>query len=98
MTITLPDGLVAYRRTPVFTEATVPAALRSRHQTKAGVWGQLVILEGRLKFRRFDPFSETTLDPTHPAIIAPEAPHEVDPIGPVRFFIEFYKLPPVLAD
>jgi hypothetical protein len=34
----LPPGLTAYRRTPVFTETTLPAALRQRHRTKAGVW------------------------------------------------------------
>ncbi|MGA8400627.1 MAG: DUF1971 domain-containing protein, partial [Stellaceae bacterium] len=38
MTSTLPPGLVAYRRTPIFTETTLPNGLRHRHRTKAGVW------------------------------------------------------------
>ena len=85
----LPPGLTAYRQTPVFTEATLPAALRSRHRTKAGVWGVITVLEGRLKLRRLDPPSETTLDGPADAVVAPEEPHEVEPLGPVRFFVEF---------
>jgi tellurite resistance-related uncharacterized protein len=93
MTAQLPPGLVAYRRTPVFTETTLPAALRRRHTTKAGVWGLIVMVEGRLRFRRLDPFLETTLDPACSAVVAPEEPHEVEPIGKVRFFVEFYTAP-----
>jgi tellurite resistance-related uncharacterized protein len=93
----LPRGLVAYRRTPIFTEATLPAGLRTRHRTKANVWGRLIVIEGRLQFRRLDPFPETMLDPAHPAVIAPEEPHEIEPIGPVHFFIEFYRAPPTSA-
>ena len=87
----LPQGLVAYRRTPVFTETTVPVGLRTRHQTKTGVWGKLVVTEGRLRFRRLEPPAETILDPAHPAVIAPEEPHEVETVGPVQFFVEFYR-------
>ena len=86
----LPPGLTAYRRTPIFTETTLPAALRRRHQTKAGVWGVITIAEGRLRFRRLDPLEETMLDPASPGIVAPEEPHEVEPLGPVRFYIEFH--------
>ncbi|MHA6770286.1 serpin family protein [Sphingobium ummariense] len=31
--------VIPYRSTPLFDEATLPAALRSEHRTKAGVWG-----------------------------------------------------------
>ena len=90
MSDVLPPGLVAYRRTPVFTEETLPQALRHRHQTKAGVWALITIVEGRLRFRRLDPPSETVLDPATPGVVAPEEPHEVEPLGAVRFFVEFY--------
>jgi tellurite resistance-related uncharacterized protein len=89
----LPTGLVAYRRTPVFTEATLPAALRHRHQTKSGVWALITVLEGRLRFRRLDRSVESELDPAHPGVVAPEEPHEVEPLGHVRFFIEFHSAP-----
>jgi tellurite methyltransferase len=91
MTPALPPGLVAYRRTPIFTETTLPTGLRHRHQTKAGVWGLIVVLEGRLRFRRLDPFCDTTLGPAATAVIAPEEAHEVKPTGAVRFYIEFYR-------
>jgi tellurite resistance-related uncharacterized protein len=84
---------VAYRRTPVFTETTLPAGLRRRHQTKAGTWGLLVVIEGELRFRRLDPFCEVTLAPNAVAVIAPGEAHEVEPIGPVRFYVEFYSAP-----
>jgi tellurite resistance-related uncharacterized protein len=86
----LPPGLVAYRRTPIFTEETLPQGLRHRHQTKAGVWALITIVEGRLRFRCLDPPSETVLDPTAPGAVASQEPHEVEPLGPVRFFVEFY--------
>lgn len=91
MTPRLPPGLDAYRRTPIFTETTLPAGLRHRHQTKAGVWGLIVVLDGQLRFRRLDPFCETTLNPAATAIIAPEEAHEVEPVGAVRFYVEFYR-------
>jgi hypothetical protein len=43
-----------------------------------------------LRFRRLEPSVETILDQAHPAIVAPKEPHEVEPLGPVRCFIEFY--------
>ena len=89
----LPPGLVAYRRTPVFTEATLPAGLRRRHRTKAGVWGAITVIEGRLRLRRLDPPAETILDAGATGIVAPQEPHEVDPLGVVRFFIQFHAAP-----
>lgn len=38
-----------YRSTPVFDEATLPAALRREHRTKLGVWGVIRVLDGELK-------------------------------------------------
>lgn len=90
MNRSLPPGLTAYRRTPVFTETTLPAALRQRHRTKAGVWGVVNIVEGRLRLTYLDPPRETILDPATPGVIAPEETHEVEPLGPVRFFVEFH--------
>ncbi len=91
----LPPGLVAYQRTPIFTEATLPSGLRHRHQTKPGVWALITVVEGRLRFRRLDPLAETVLDADAPGVVAPEEPHEVEPLGAVRFFVEFYAAPPL---
>ena len=42
------DGPQSYRSTPVFDEASLPAALGKRHDTKADVWGVIRVLEGKL--------------------------------------------------
>src|SRR4051812_7568539 len=54
----LPVGLVAYRRTPIFDQDTIPAGLRREHRTAAGVWGLITVLEGRLLFRTLHPVRE----------------------------------------
>ena len=87
----LPAGLVAYRRTPIFDQDTIPASLRREHRTAAGVWGLITVLEGRLRFRTLRPARETVLALGTPMAVAPQQPHEVDPDGPVRFFVEFYR-------
>jgi tellurite methyltransferase len=93
MTDSLPPGLAAYRRTPVFTEATLPAGLRHRHHTKPGVWALITVLEGRLRLRRLASGAESELGPAAAGVVAPEEPHEVEPLGPVRFFVEFHAAP-----
>ena len=34
-----PHGLVVYKQTPYFTQATTPRGLVKDHSTKVGVWG-----------------------------------------------------------
>jgi len=88
-----PADISAYRRTPDFTEATVPAGLLRSHSTKAGVWAKLHVLEGRLLFRDLVDHTETLLDPGIYPLIHPQALHEVAPQGAVRFFVEFHARP-----
>jgi len=83
-----------YRSTPVFDEDTLPKALRARHQTKAGVWGVIRVIEGRLKLTCLDPASETTLVPGTPGMVLPEQPHFVTPLGPMMMQVDFYDRPP----
>ncbi len=90
----LPAGLTAVSRTPVFDESTIPAALRRGHRTAEGVWGVIRVLEGRLLYRMVQPASQQVLDPQHCGVIPPARVHEVEPLGPVRFVIEFYADPP----
>lgn len=93
--LTLPAGLESYRRTAGFTEKTVPAALRADHTTKEGSWGLIVVEQGALTYRITDPRrpeSETLLTPTSaPGVIEPTILHHVEPHGPVRFHIEFWR-------
>lgn len=87
-----PDSLAFERRTPEFDADTLPAALRRRHRTKAGVWARIHLLEGRLRYRLHgaEP-RETLLEAPAEAVVPPEVPHDVEPLGPVRLFIAFHR-------
>lgn len=88
----LPPGVEPYKRTPEFSEQTVPAGLLRRHDTKAGVWARIHVLEGRLLYRILDPeVEEHLLEPGRLGIIEPRTAHEVETVGPVRFFVEFLR-------
>jgi tellurite resistance-related uncharacterized protein len=91
----LPPDVRAYKRTPEFTEATLPEGLRRAHDTKPGVWGLIHVLEGRLAYRVTDPrrpVSETILTPEgEHGVVEPTIRHEVEPLGSVRFYVEFHR-------
>ena len=92
----LPEGAVAYKRTPEFDERTMPDGLRRDHTTRAGTWGRLHVVAGRLRYCVDEPVPrEQLLDPATPGIIPPEVRHHVEPLAgePVRFFVEFLRLP-----
>jgi tellurite resistance-related uncharacterized protein len=83
-----------YRSTPVFNETSLPAALRARHATKAGVWGMVRVLEGTVKLTYLEPPSELLLGPDTPGRLLPEQPHFVEPIGAMKMRVDFYSEPP----
>lgn len=91
--MSIPDGYEPYRRTPEFTHETVPSGLLKAHHTKAGVWGIIHVLEGNLLYRVTETLSEIVLTPETPGVIEPEQRHEVAPLGPVRFYVEFHRAP-----
>jgi uncharacterized protein DUF1971 len=49
------------------------------------------VLEGRVCYRVLDPLSETILEPGHSGLVLPDQPHLVEPLGPMRMQVEFYK-------
>jgi tellurite resistance-related uncharacterized protein len=93
----LPSNVSPYRRTPEFTAGTVPAGLLKAHTTKDGAWALIHVLEGRLAYRILDPRrapSDVILTPdTPPGVVEPTILHEVEPLGPVRFYVEFHRTP-----
>ncbi len=88
----LPDGLRPYKRTPVFTESTVPSALLADHATKAGVWGVLHVNAGSLAYVVAETGETTLLEAGARAVIEPEQRHRVVVDRPVEFFIEFHRM------
>jgi tellurite resistance-related uncharacterized protein len=89
----MPEAFAAYKRTPEFDETTVPAALKRNHSTKAGVWAKIVVTDGALRYRVDALNTDVELSQNHVGIVVPEVPHHVEPIGHVRFFVEFYRSP-----
>ena len=90
----LPKGLTAYKRTPVFDQDSIPAGLRREHRTKPGVWALIHVLAGKLRYRRAGVPGTQVLTPAQPGIVHPEEPHDVQPMGPVSFFVEFHAAEP----
>lgn len=88
----LPEGVSLYGRTPEFTENSIPKNLRSAHRTKARTWGRIVVLDGRLRYRILGSNElEVELSTNQPGIVEPTVLHAVEPIGNVKFYIEFYR-------
>jgi tellurite resistance-related uncharacterized protein len=90
MLTALPPGLTAYKRTAIFDQDSLPSGLQHQHSTKAGVWALIQVIDGSIRYRILDPRSETVLTPQRPGIVQPQQLHEVELLGPVRLFVEFY--------
>lgn len=88
----LPSNLKQSRRTPEFTELSIPSGLLKAHQTKAGTWGKIVILEGELLYRILAPeLEEVMLSASNYGVVEPTVLHEVSAPGKVKFYVQFYE-------
>ncbi|HET6536494.1 MAG TPA: DUF1971 domain-containing protein [Sphingopyxis sp.] len=92
-----PPGLIGYKRTPDFTETNIPQGLLAEHSTKEGVWGLIHVEAGALRYWITDQrreASEHRLTPQDaPGVVEPTILHRVEALGPVRFHVEFLRLP-----
>ena len=88
-----PGNFIPYKKTPVFTEKSLPSGLKNDHSTKTGVWGKIILTEGTLQYRVNSLKTDTVLSPNETGIILPEILHSVALLGPVKFYVEFYKEP-----
>ena len=88
----LPEGASLYRQTGDLTSTPCRRGLRARHTLKTGTWARIVVLEGLLLYViEREPGAAFVLRPDLSGIVEPEVPHHVEPRGPVRFKIEFYR-------
>ena len=88
----IPTAATSYKKTPEFTEETIPAGLLKAHQTKAGTWGKINVTEGQLRYRILEPeYEEVLLSSELFGVVEPTILHEVEPEGKVRFHVEFYR-------
>jgi tellurite methyltransferase len=87
----LPDDLTLVRTTAEWDEHTVPAGLRRDHRVASGVWGRIVVVDGALRFvAATEPPTDVTLRAGDTQPIPPDVAHHVDPLGAVRFAVEFW--------
>lgn len=90
----IPDTVESYKKTPEFSELTVPAGLLKAHQTKEGTWGKINITVGKLLYRILEPdLEEIVLSPEKFGVVEPTVLHEVSPQGLVSFHVEFFREP-----
>ena len=89
----LPPHFVAYKRTPIFTQETLPEGLRHDHLTRPGVWARILVIEGRLRYQVPAVAVDDVLTPDHSGVVLPEVFHSVDPLGAVQFFLDFFAEP-----
>jgi tellurite resistance-related uncharacterized protein len=88
----MPAGYVAYKRTPEFDTESVPDGLKRHHSTKHGVWARIRVIAGRLRYVVEEPLAtERILEPGSDGIVVAEVRHHVEPLGDVRFYVEFYR-------
>lgn len=87
-----PDNVSAYKRTPEFSETSIPKGILNDHNTKDGVWGKIVILEGKLEYIIQEPKKESIVLSTEKfGVVEPTIKHHVKPLGNVKFYVEFYR-------
>lgn len=89
----VPEDAVAYRTTDEFSEETLPAGLRRDHSTRAGVWGRVEVLAGRLRLVMPALAIDRVLTAGESAILPPELTHHVDPVGAARVRVVFLRVP-----
>lgn len=88
----LPENVKPYKKIDIFDEHSVPYGLLKDHSTKAGTWGKITLLEGKLLYRiQSNPIEEVELNPQKFGVVEPEVLHHVRVIGQVKFFVEFFK-------
>ena len=88
----MPESVAPYARTPEFTEQTIPEKLQQAHDTKQGVWGKIVVLEGRLRYRILEPeVRSMSCLPSGPASSNRKSPTKSPRSANCAFYVEFHR-------
>ena len=75
-----------------FTPETLPAKFKTAHSTKAGTWGLLHVLEGKVLYSLEPPQrGEQLAAAGDSVVIEPGVSHHVAFVEPGRFYVEFYR-------
>jgi uncharacterized protein (DUF2249 family)/tellurite resistance-related uncharacterized protein/hemerythrin-like domain-containing protein len=89
----LPQGYVPFTRTPVFDLLEFPDGLRNYHSTPDGVWGEIVVESGALRYDWLDGSGESwDLARGDVGVIPAELPHRIEPLSEeTRFYLQLYR-------
>ena len=89
----LPRGYVPVNRTPTFDPLELPEGLRERHSTSDGVWGEIVVESGALRYDWLDGSGESwNLARGEVGVIPAELPHRIEPLSvDARFHLQLYR-------
>jgi len=87
----LPEGLVPAGASRTFDETSVPEALQQEHALAPGRWGLLQLLGGQVTFEDLADNVEHVFSAPATVVIAPEAPHRLLLLGPLRCRIDFFQ-------
>eukprot|EP00656_Telonema_subtile_P015398 TRINITY_DN18058_c0_g1_i2.p1 TRINITY_DN18058_c0_g1~~TRINITY_DN18058_c0_g1_i2.p1 ORF type:complete len:144 (+),score=37.68 TRINITY_DN18058_c0_g1_i2:195-626(+) len=95
--VKMPPDAFAYKRLPgegYFTKDTILKGLLSRHNTKAGVWGQINVVKGKLQLQTLDGELETVvMSRGQNGVVAPRQYHQVKPLSDdLQMFIVFHQI------
>lgn len=93
----IPANYHVTRSTPFFNRQTVPAALLSHHNTKAGVYGRLSVMQGAVKYYGFaneqaqTPEIEVTINAGQFGASPPQYWHKVELLTEDTYFnLDFF--------
>jgi tellurite resistance-related uncharacterized protein len=93
----IPADFQVRRSTRFFTPATVPPALLERHNTAEGVYGQVCVIEGWVRFHGFAsaglPDQTRLINAGEFAVAPPQYWHRVELSDDARFNIHFWADP-----
>ena len=88
----LPANVSSYASSPEFTEHSIPDSLLRLHRTKDNTWAKIIVLEGKLLYRILeDEPEQIVLSTDLYGVVEPKVPHQVEVVGAVRFYVEFYR-------
>ncbi|NRA85087.1 MAG: DUF1971 domain-containing protein [Gammaproteobacteria bacterium] len=92
----IPENYINYKSSAVFDRSNVPKMFLHRHNTRAGVYGEICVLSGSLKFygfsdRRGDVEQEIIIMSDNTAISPPQYWHKVEFLSDeTTFRVDFY--------
>jgi tellurite methyltransferase len=86
----MPLGLRRLWSTPEWDENSVPLGLLCSHTVDPRTWGQIVVRDGQLRFMASTkPTIDVVLGVKDVQAIPPDVEHEMHPLGPVHFSVQF---------